>query len=113
VELLVVIAIIAILASLLLPALSTAKAKGQSARCKSNLRQIHLTYGMAVDDNDGNYSFNEAEGPIYDFWEKKHGRSGEWICPTAPVRENPAGRDRLFGMGMEEGRDRSGWELHF
>src|SRR5688572_14788224 len=55
IELLVVIAIIIVLASLLLPALMSAKAKGQSAKCQSNLRQISLAYGMAVDDNSGRF----------------------------------------------------------
>jgi prepilin-type N-terminal cleavage/methylation domain-containing protein/prepilin-type processing-associated H-X9-DG protein len=52
IELLVVVAIIAILAAMLLPALARAKAKGQSASCLNNLKQLQVAWKMYEGDHN-------------------------------------------------------------
>jgi prepilin-type N-terminal cleavage/methylation domain-containing protein len=63
IELLVVIAIIAILASLLMPALARAKSKGKSIACISNLKQLGLAIRMHADEHDQKYPMADNEVP--------------------------------------------------
>jgi prepilin-type N-terminal cleavage/methylation domain-containing protein len=64
IELLVVIAIIALLASLLLPALSRSKAATQTVACKNNVRQLALALSLYIGDQKYYFPYARYDGVI-------------------------------------------------
>lgn len=99
IELLVVIAIIAILAAMLLPALSKAKTKAQAISCASNSKQLQLCWQMYADDNRDAIVPNALGSP--NAWIDGSGSSAAYDLPGA-TNVNIVRRGFLFKYNTSE-----------
>jgi prepilin-type processing-associated H-X9-DG protein/prepilin-type N-terminal cleavage/methylation domain-containing protein len=98
IELLVVIGILALLASLLLPIFSKAKAKAQSVACRSNLRQTGLYLRMFLDDGPLASAFSPRDFPF----KQVFGSRARTIfnCPAHKLLDHLSYGWNTFGSGL-------------
>jgi prepilin-type N-terminal cleavage/methylation domain-containing protein/prepilin-type processing-associated H-X9-DG protein len=111
IELLVVIAIIALLMSILMPALQRVRKQGQAVACMSNLKQWGLIWYMYTEDNDGKFNTGGSvagdaanDWPVV-LWDYYKAKGSLTLCPSA-TKEHFEGVRYAFGAWSW---DKSGW----
>ena len=88
IELLIVIAIIAILAAMLLPALSKAKESGKRISCVSNIRNFYLYHLLYSEDSGGWGPYHEMQGTEFPVGIQDYVSPGNYKALDCPSREN-------------------------
>ena len=110
IELLVVIAIIALLLSILMPALQRVKKQAQAVACKSNIKQWGLIWWMYTEDNDGKFNTGGStaggdaanDWPVV-LWEYYMKRGSMTVCPSAIKPHNEGVRFAFGAWSWDQG----------